>query len=95
MPYIKQSERENINEKSKDLVDYISNNNIQIGEMNFIISNIINTYINKTKTENTFNYNVCNNLIGVLECAKLELYRKVVANYEDKKILENGDLYEI
>jgi hypothetical protein len=31
-------------------------------------------------------------LIGMLECAKLELYRRSVANYEDEKILENGDV---
>jgi hypothetical protein len=31
----------------------------------------------------------------VLECAKLELYRRIVAAYEDEKIAdpENGDVY--
>ena len=33
-------------------------------------------------------------LIGVLECAKLELYRRVAAPYEDDKIDENGDVYQ-
>jgi len=31
--------------------------------------------------------------IGILECAKLELYRKAVAPYEDKKAAENGEVY--
>jgi len=30
---------------------------------------------------------------GVLECAKLELYRRIAAPYEDTKIEENGDVY--
>ena len=31
-------------------------------------------------------------IIGALECAKLELYRRQVAPYEDKAIVKNGDL---
>ena len=34
-----------------------------------------------------------NAIIGALECAKLELYRRVAAPYEDDKIIENGDVY--
>ena len=30
-------------------------------------------------------------LIGCLECCKLEFYRRLAASYEDKKICENGD----
>jgi hypothetical protein len=32
-------------------------------------------------------------MIGALECAKLELYRRKLAPYEDKKKEENGDVY--
>ena len=31
--------------------------------------------------------------IGALEAAKLEFYRRVVAPYEDQKMLDNGDVY--
>lgn len=31
---------------------------------------------------------------GALECTKLELYRRRVADYEDQKIADNGDAYE-
>ena len=37
-------------------------------------------------------YAVYNELIGALECAKLELYRKRVAPYEEEKIAENGEV---
>jgi hypothetical protein len=30
--------------------------------------------------------------MGVLESAKLELYRRKIAPYEDDKIAENGDV---
>jgi hypothetical protein len=33
-------------------------------------------------------------MIGVLECAKLELYRRVAAPYEDAKCEDNGDVYD-
>lgn len=34
-----------------------------------------------------------NRLMGVLECVKHEYYRRKIANYEDEKISENGDIY--
>jgi hypothetical protein len=33
-----------------------------------------------------------NKAIGVLECIKLEFYRRVAAPYEDVKIKESGDV---
>ena len=32
---------------------------------------------------------------GVVECVKLEFYRRAVAAYEDEKCKENGDVYDI
>lgn len=32
-------------------------------------------------------------LLGAIEAAKLEFYRRVAAPYEDKKCMENGDVY--
>jgi hypothetical protein len=34
-----------------------------------------------------------NEVVGVLECVKLEMYRRLVAPYEDRKCKENGDVY--
>ena len=31
--------------------------------------------------------------IGALECAKLELYRRKIAGYEDQAIEKNGDIF--
>ena len=38
-------------------------------------------------------YAVYNRAMGVFDCAAREFYRRVVAPYEDKKIMENGDVY--
>jgi hypothetical protein len=62
---------------------------LNVGELNYIISNLLNT-VSKSQL---FNYNLCNGLIGVLECAKLELYNRLITPYEDIKIQENGGLY--
>jgi hypothetical protein len=33
-----------------------------------------------------------NKAVGVLECIKMEFYRRVAAPYEDTKIEQNGDV---
>lgn len=61
------------------------------GELNFYISTLINYFIK----ENGKSYAVLNEAMGALECAKLELYRRIAAPYEDIKIAENGDVYTV
>ena len=57
-----------------------------IGVINHIITKIlIGTY--------PHNYEQLNAIIGVMECTKLEFYRRVVVPYEDRKMEENGDVY--
>lgn len=62
------------------------------GELNYLITKLIDEYL---KNCEKVNYAALNEVIGVLECAKLELYRRVVAPYEDTKIIENSDVYSV
>lgn len=62
-----------------------------IGELNYEITSTILDYFYANNFE--INYTNINSVIGVLECAKLELYRRVAAPYEDVKKEENGDVY--
>ncbi|MDC3283262.1 hypothetical protein OAV41_01680 [Planctomycetota bacterium] len=39
------------------------------------------------------NYQQCNDVMGALTGAQLEFYRRFVADYEDTKIRDNGDVY--
>lgn len=57
------------------------------GDLNYAIHQTINDYFE----QNNRNYNTMNDVIGALECAKMELYRRMIADYEDIKIRENGD----
>ncbi len=80
MPYVPQITRQMLAEDTKPMFP---------GELNYIISSIIDQYIEKTG----LSYTTLNEIIGVLECAKMELYRRIAAPYEDKKLSENGEVY--
>lgn len=58
------------------------------GELNYCITQLMIEYCKED-----FNYQDINDVIGALECAKLEFYRRMAVPYEDKKIDENGDVY--
>lgn len=83
MPYIKNEDRSPIL-ANNDLIE-------DAGELNYVITTLINNYIDKNKKC----YTTLNEVIGVLECAKLELYRRIAAPYEDVKIQQNGDVYTV
>ncbi len=59
-----------------------------MGELNYLITRLIDTFIGPD-----ISYSAINDVVGVLECAKLEAYRKIAANYEDQKEAENGLVY--
>lgn len=80
MPYIQQSQRKDILEGRRAPLD--------AGELNFAITIEILDY---AKTHN--NYQGFNDVIGALEAAKMEFYRRWVVPYEDYKIAVNGDIY--
>ena len=60
------------------------------GELNYKITETIIDYLEE---RGGLVYSNLNEVVGALECAKLELYRRVILPYEDTKIKENGDVY--
>jgi hypothetical protein len=82
MPYIKNEERPLI----KETIDTLKNNVEGVGQLNYAISLLCHKYIEKEGIK----YKAINDVIGVLECAKLELYRTIAGSYEDTKAKENG-----
>jgi hypothetical protein len=87
MPYITKARRERF-EKNINELGLVAETD---GDFNYIFSSLIHKFIEK----NGLRYNSLNSAIGVLECAKLELYRQVAAKYEDKKITENGKVSDL
>lgn len=82
MPYITQERR--------DALDVIGANAPKTaGELNYLITRLALVYLRANGT----NYQNFNDIIGAMEGAKLELYRRRVADYEDAKIEQNGDVY--
>ena len=60
------------------------------GELNYQLSRSVDTYI---KDQGGASYSNYNQVIGVLECLKLELYRRFIGPYEEKSLLINGEVF--
>lgn len=84
MPYIKAEDRPLFDKEINVLANRIRNE----GDLNYCITRLSLLMAQKWGVK----YKIFNLLIGVLECAKLELYRRHVGTYEDLKIKENGEV---
>jgi len=60
------------------------------GELNYAITRLIKQYL---ATHLILNYQTINDVVGALEGAKLEFYRRIAVPYENEKIVINGDVY--
>lgn len=78
MPYIPKSEQK--------LADKNIYNNA--GSLNYSIHQMISKYLDGREKR----YSTYNEIIGVLDCVKMELYRRLVADYEEEKLAEYGDV---
>lgn len=87
MPFIRPEKRKLFADPIKNLIHSISTP----GELNYVITSLVHNRL----LFKGLNYTAVNEVIGVLECAKQELYRTVAAPYEDKKRLENGSVSEL
>ena len=79
MPYLKKKDRPAVK---------VSGKPGKAGELNYILTKIVLWWLGKEP-----NYERYNAAVGALECAKIELYRRMIAPYEDKKKEENGDVF--
>ena len=86
MPYIKQEDRN----KFADLTKQIDRVTIDTpGELNYLFTKLAITYM----VDRGLSYQTINDIVGALEGAKLEFYRRVAERYETDKINVNGDVY--
>lgn len=80
MPYVKEEQRKVLDE------GHIANS---AGELNYMLTMILKRYwVNSAE-----NYQAINDILGALEGAKQEFYRRIAVPYEENKIKENGDVY--
>ena len=86
MPYIKQEDRQRIKPHVEEFLKKCPV--FSEGELNYIITSLLESYRHNEQKYSTFN-----KIIGILECVKLEYYRRMIWVYEDTKMQENGDVY--
>ncbi len=83
MPYIQQDSRAIFDAEIDNL--YAPTNP---GDLNYIITQICLKYLKERGT----NYQRINDVVGCLDCAKMEFYAKLARPYEEEKIKLNGGL---
>lgn len=99
MPYVDPKFRPYFDDHIDRLIEKLVRNSIEnhdpgdpkanVGDANYCITRIINAVCPQP-----YSYSDINAAIGVLECAKLELYRRIAVPYENAKKTENGDVPE-
>ena len=102
MPYIEEKRRQSIDKCinysvecmkvniGKAYIQEISNDDFlnMSGDINYFTSRLINQLAGE------MSYSKICVITGVLENIKQEFYRRIASPYEDKKIVENGDIKE-
>jgi hypothetical protein len=79
MPYVDQAD--------KDLLDAGFDPSTP-GQLTYVLTKKVTEYLGATPRYADFA-----EVLGCLEATKLELYRRGVTPYEDRKCAENGDVY--
>jgi hypothetical protein len=98
MPYINEEERQELDGCIYQMVRCITETKVSLnnpqdfsnflGRINYCFSRVIMGVMKNISYKNIAM------ITGVLENVKQEFYRRIAEQYEDKKILENGDIKE-
>ena len=98
MPYINEEERIELDGTIELMIKAIKTNNTSLnnphdfsnflGRINYCFSRIISGVMGNVS------YSKIAMVTGVLENIKQEFYRRIASPYENKKIIENGDIKE-
>ena len=84
MPYIPKGNRE----KFDRYIDILVHSIHGTGDLNYIITKLCHMEVE----HHGISYGVVRTIMGDLNCVANEFYRTVVAPFEEKKRLENGDI---
>ena len=89
MPYIPDDQR--------DELDDVKRLPRTPGELGYLIAAEISSYLSGKRLDkgSALRFSDYNEVLGVLESAKLEYYRRVIAPYEDGKLKVNGDVFYV
>ena len=85
IPYIKKYRRNAFDPLIRELASQVGSEG-RLGEANYIITKFLLKVFNHRYAEFA-------QMLGTLEAVKLEIFRRVVAKYEDKKCELEGDVF--
>jgi len=87
LPYIKSEKRKKYEKIIQELIGILKSLPPEEvdGDLNYVVTRML-------KEIYPLRYYHINKAVGVLECIKLEFYRRVAAPYEDIKIKDSGDV---
>jgi len=92
MPYLTQEDRKALEEAEASGNFYIYLGSLELrkfaGHLNFIIFKTVRVWIYHNKVS----YFSFATIVGTIVCCVLEIYRRLVAPYENSKIKQNGDV---
>ncbi len=86
MPYIKEERRKLYQQSLTDLASTLRDRQTESGDVVYCV------YWLLKQLYGDGNFDLKSDALRVLEAAKLEYYRRILAPYEDAKIRENGDV---
>jgi hypothetical protein len=101
MPYVKQTERDELDPLIEKLAQEVyriaghwSHPDVAVGQMggrlNYCVTKLA---LRVLELGGKTSYSTLKSIMGDLECAKLEFYRRAVSKYEDGAVERNGDVY--
>jgi len=91
MPYLKYSDKEKVTDNGGlELENHYSSLKPQefAGHLNYLNYRLVKSWIKK----NGKKYWIFALIVGTLVCCVLEIYRRLISNYEDEAIKKNGDV---
>ncbi len=86
MPYIKNRIRAQYNGYLRHITNMLIREKNPNAVMTYVIYKLIKTLYDKPS------WDIKSDALKILEAVKIEFYRKCMAEYEDEKIVENGDI---
>lgn len=92
MPYIKPEIRSELDEEIKALSEKVfrlhkNEGRDRDGMLNYAFTKLL------LQCYPSVSYRTINECVGLLECTKLEFYRRLAAPYETQKAFENSDIF--
>ena len=93
MPYVKKEDRDDVDPMIQRLQTVLDPKFTQTGKVVYVVTRIVDDYVTGLIRETGQGFESLSEGIKILECAKLEMYRRLLGPYEDTKAKTNGDVY--